>query len=266
MSELIFAGGRLHGRIAAGVGSLVLSNVLRKNAVTQAMWQAVPLALDWLVHEQGARVIVLEGDGGKDFSSGADISEFNDIRKDAASARAYEDLNIAAFAAIRTCPVPVIARIRGICFGGAMGLAAACDIRLADDSARFAVPAAKLGLAYPAEAVVDFVAGLGAQRTRQLLYTGTELSARAMFDCGFLLAVTSADRLVPDTLEIAGQIAANSPMSVAASKLAIRAVVEGDAELARAARQAGSATFDSRDYAEGRQAFLDRRPANFKGD
>ena len=93
------------------------------------------------------------------------------------TARIYEASNSRAFAAIREAPVPVIAAIRGICYGGGFGLAAAADLRLASAEAVFAVPAAKLGLAYPADAVQDFVRGLGSQLARKALFTGAPLKA-----------------------------------------------------------------------------------------
>jgi enoyl-CoA hydratase/carnithine racemase len=162
--------------------------------------------------------------------------------------------------------VPVIAAISGICYGGGMGLAAACDLRLADETARFCVPAARLGLAYPADAVIDFVSTMGAQRARQALFTGAELPARMMQDCGFLLAVTAPDRLMPEANDLANAIAANAPLSVRASKLAIRATIENSESLAAAAIAAGAHTFDSQDYAEGRQAFAERRKPHFTGE
>ncbi len=141
----------------------------------------LPKAVSWLVDSAEVRVIVLKGDGGNDFCSGADISEFAAVRSDHESATHYEALNVAAFAAIRQAPVPVIAAICGICFGGGLGLAAACDLRIADRSARFAIPAARLGLAYPVDGMGDITLGLGTDLARLALYTGQELDNAMLF-------------------------------------------------------------------------------------
>ncbi|WP_342587240.1 enoyl-CoA hydratase-related protein [Hoeflea olei] len=246
-----------------GIGRLTIARPEKRNALTDAMWRALPAAIAWLVKTRAMRVIVIEGAGGRDFSAGADIGEFETLRKDAGTARAYETANSAAFAAIRTCPVPVIAAIRGICFGGGFGLAAAADLRLADTSARFAIPAARLGLAYPPDAVQDLVRALGDQQARRALYTAGELSAAEALACGCLLSVSDADRLDAEVDALAARMAAAAPLSVRASKAAISA---GPAPQSRdRADRLAAATFDSEDYAEGRRAFMEKRAPAFSG-
>lgn len=262
-----FAEGKLVAAARDGVASLTFRNESRKNAVTAAMWRAIPKALHYLTVEAKARVVILAGAGGQDFSAGADISEFDTVRKDAETARAYELDNSLAFRAIRTARVPTIAAIRGICYGGGFGIAAACDLRLADDSARFAIPPARLGLAYPADAVRDIFTALGNQMTRRLLYTGLPVGARELEQCGFLAKATpDAALLEAEIFSLAETIAANAPISVAASKLAIRAVTESDDVLLSEAEVLGASTFDSADYAEGRAAFAERRKPVFRGE
>ena len=143
---------------ANGVATVVINRPARKNAITKAMWVELASHVNRLSSEPGVRVIVLRG-AGQDFSAGADISEFDTLRGDADSARAYEATNSAAFAALRNCTIPVIAAIRGICFGGGLGLAAACVQRIASPDALFDVPAARLGLASPSvfEAFFEFL-------------------------------------------------------------------------------------------------------------
>lgn len=262
-----FAEGKLVVACDAGIGTLTFHNEPRKNAIDAAMWRAIPRALHFLSVEAQARVIILAGAGGRDFSAGADISEFETVRKDAETARAYELENSVAFRAIRAVRVPTIAAIRGICYGGGFGVAAACDLRLADESARFAIPAARLGLAYPADAVQDIVLSLGNQTTRKLLYTGQPMTAHDLAPSGFLLTVLdNLQTLEAEVFALAGAIAANAPLSIAASKLAIRAVTENDNVLLSEAEVLGASTFESADYAEGRAAFSERRKPVFKGE
>jgi enoyl-CoA hydratase/carnithine racemase len=260
-----FAGGLVRTSCNDGIGRLLLDNGNRKNAVTAAMWAAIPQALRRLTDDEDARVIIIAGGGDQDFSAGADIGEFDTKRKDGATARPYEALNSSAFAAIRHCRVPTIAVIRGICFGGGFGIAAACDLRIADENARFSIPAARLGLAYPADAMQDIVAGLGPQMAKVALFTAAPLSAAKMIAAGFLLETVAADALEAEAHALAAAIASNAPLALHASKLAIRAVVEQDNDLLREAEIMGMETFDSQDYAEGRAAFAERRKPHFTG-
>lgn len=260
-----FAGGHVRARCSETIGTLSIDNPARRNAVTAAMWRAIPQALRYLTEEAHARVIIVSGSG-KDFSAGADISEFDTERKDAATSRIYEALNSDAFAAIRRCRVPTIAMIRGICFGGGLGIAAACDMRIADESGRFSVPAARLGLAYPADAMQDIVTALGPQMAKVALFTSAPMSAARMAASGFLLEAVAADTLEAEAMALARAIAANAPLALHASKMAIRAVIEQDNDLLREAEILGAETFDSADYREGRLAFAEARKPRFTGE
>lgn len=262
-----FAGGAITTAIASdGIGQLIINRPEKRNALTDAMWRALPGALDWLVEQNQARVVIIEGAGGKDFSAGADIGEFETLRKDGDTARIYEKGNSDAFAAIRTCPVPVIAAIRGICFGGGFGIAAAADIRLADETARFAIPAARLGLAYPLDAVQDLVRALGDQTARWALFSAREMSAREAQASGCLLMLCPPEQLEMEVLQLALDIAEAAPLSVRASKAAISAQASGLQQDFEQAAARAALTFDSLDYAEGRRAFMEKRGARFSGE
>lgn len=247
------------------IGRLIINRPEKRNALNDAMWRALPAALAWLVETERVRAVIIEGAGGLDFSAGADIGEFETLRKDAATARDYEAGNSAAFAAIRTCPAPVIAAIRGICFGGGFGIAAAADIRLADDTARFAIPAARLGLAYPLDAVQDLVRALGDQRARHALYSTQEISATDALACGCLLSLFRPDQLEIEAAALALRIANAAPLSVRASKAAISNQTQPTQETIEKAASLAAATFDSYDYTEGRLAFMEKRSPTFNG-
>ena len=245
------------------VARIVIGNPARRNAIDFAGWRALATLIDE-VGRSGARVVVISGSGAH-FCAGADISEFETVRRDATTARAYEAANSAAFAAIRDCAVPVIAAIRGVCYGGGFGLAAACDLRIATADARFAVPAARLGLAYPLDAMIDVVKAAGDQMARYLTLTAQPIDAATALRAGFLLEVTEANAFEARVTAIAGAIARSAPLSVRASRLAIASVMTGDPGTAEQAAAAGQATFDSQDYAEGRAAFLGKREPVFGG-
>ena len=250
--------------LADGVATLVIDRERRKNAMTQAMWRDMARLFEEFSSDAALRAVVLKG-AGSDFCAGADISEFDTVRADAQSAMAYEAQNDAAFAAIRNCPVPTIAAIRGICFGGGFGLAAACDIRLATQDALFSVPAARLGLAYPVDAMTDIVHAAGPQMAKYLAYSGARIEAAAALRAGFLLDVVEDIDLERRVSDLAALIAINAPISVRASKASIGAVLSGDASMRARAVELGDQTFESSDYAEGRAAFREKRAARFRG-
>ena len=250
--------------LAEGVATVTIDRPARKNAMTQDMWAAMAEIFGELGGDRSVRAIVLTG-AGADFCAGADIAEFETVRGSAESAKAYEATNSATFSAIRNCPVPTIAAIRGICFGGGFGMAAACDLRVGSSTALFSVPAAKLGLAYPVDAMVDIVRALGPQMAKYLTFSAARLDAAAALDAGFLLEIVEPGGLDLRAGELAGVIAASAPLSVRASKASIRAVMTGTAEDAARAGLLGDATFESADYAEGRAAFREKRPPRFSG-
>ncbi len=248
-----------------GVVAVTIDRPARKNAMTQAMWREMAALFAAFADDGSVRAVVLRGEGG-DFCAGADIGEFETVRGNAHSARAYEADNSAAFAAIRNCPVPTIAAIGGICFGGGFGLAASCDIRIASADAVFSVPAARLGLAYPVDAMADIVHSVGPQVAKYMTYSAARLDAPAARGAGFLLEIVPPDEIEPRAEQLAAIIATNAPLSIRASKAAINAVLSGDNAEIAGAIALGDATFESADYAEGRAAFREKRPARFSGN
>ena len=251
-------------KVENGIARLTVARPEKKNAINHAMWAAIADNVTDLSRESDIRALVLSGQG-TDFSAGADISEFDAVRRDAGTARAYEKANSDAFAALRDAPFPTIAAISGICYGGGFGLAAACDLRIATPDATFCVPAARLGLAYPQEAMVDIVTAAGPQMARYLTFTAARIDAPRALAAGFLLEIIDPAHLSERATALAEQIAVNAPLSVRASKASIRAVITGRAEDAQAARALGDVTFNSLDYAEGRAAFRERRKPHFEG-
>lgn len=256
--------GFLTRKVSHGVMTIVIDRPERKNAMTDAMWHEMADLFADVSGDPSVRAVILTG-AGNDFCAGADISEFETLRGSADSALTYEAGNSAAFAAIRTCPVPTIAAIRGICFGGGFGMAAACDLRIASPTALFSVPAARLGLAYPVDAMSDIVEALGAQMAKYLAFSAARLDPTAALDAGFLLEIVEPGGLDLRATELAATMAANAPLSVKASKASIRAALSHDAHDTAHASALGDATFDSADYAEGRSAFLAKRSAQFSG-
>ena len=264
-SRRIFAQDGLIAATDGNRGFLSINRPDRKNAISFEMWREIPDALDWLVRLGDIRCVVLQGEGHTDFSAGADITEFDQVRQDPETAQQYELSNSTAFSAVRRCPVPVVAAIKGICFGGAFGLAAAADIRIASNEAVFSVPAGRLGLAYPVDAMSDIVEALGPQNARALLYTGRRMNAREAQAAGFLYTVCGLADLDATVIELTDQILANAPLSNRASKASIRASLSGKGEDRSHADEIARLTFVSADYDEGRKAFREKRAPVFVG-
>jgi enoyl-CoA hydratase/carnithine racemase len=245
-------------------GWLVLNRPERRHALNAEMWSAIPPLMKSLDECLDVRVIVIRGAGAEAFAAGADISEFGQARSDAAAARAYEQLNGQAFAAIRSTTKPVIAMIEGICFGGGLAIALACDLRVCGPTALFSLPPARLGLAYPLDGLKDLVAAIGASAAKELLFTARRIGAAEALGLGLVNRLF--DHAETGTRMLSAEIAANAPLTIAHAKRAIDLVADrpGHADEAAIASLAAQC-FDSEDYSEGRQAFAEKRKPLFKG-
>ena len=248
------------------VGTVIMSNPDKFNAMTTAMWQALPQRIAELDADPAIHVIVLTGDGDKAFVSGADISQFGAERTDAAAQQRYGEVVDAAYLAPVKAGKPVIARIRGICMGGGLGLAAACDLRVAADDARFRMPAGRLGLGYKPEGVQRFVSLLGVQNTCDIFFTARVFDAAEALRIGFLSQVVAASDLDRTVSSLASMIADNAPLTARAVKLAVNAFVGNAAHVTHASAQAAAdACNTSEDYREGVRAFSEKRKPVFTG-
>ncbi len=246
------------------VGRLILDRPERRNALTRDMWQALPQAVATLTAEKDLRVIVMSGAGGH-FSSGADITEFAELFSGPATTE-YERANLDAFRALAECPLPTIAMIEGFCLGGGLALALCCDMRLASDKAIFALPPAKLGLAYPLHGIMRLLQAIPPAAARELLLTGRRVDTTWALRTGLVNDVRPREQLETETLAMAREIAANAPLSIAHARATIDALAgnlsQHDAERLHALARS---CFDSEDYAEGIRAFRERRPPRFRG-
>ncbi len=247
------------------LGFIIASNPTRMNAFTAGMWEAVPRLIAAAEADDAIRVIVLRGAGTRAFSAGADISEFDSARSGGATA-SYDELNDAAFRALSGCSKPVIAMIHGFCLGGGLAVALCADIRIADDAAEFAIPAAKLGLGYNARWVRPLLAAVRPAQAKELLFTGRRVKVADALAMGLINTVVPTEALEEKTRALAGEIAANAPLTVRAAKRTIdeltRKPQTPDLETLDAMVQA---CFASEDYAEGRLAFKEKRKPRFKG-
>lgn len=248
------------------VGRVIISNPKKLNAMSLEMWQALPSALAELDGDPKIRMIVLEGDGNEAFMSGADISQFQDNRINAQTQDYYDAAVAAAYAAPEACSKPVVAKISGICMGGGLGLAAACDLRFCRDDSRFRMPASRLGIGYGASGVQRFMLVFGLQNTLDIFFSARIFDAFEAQRMGFVTRIApreSFDRMVE---EWCSQVADNAPLVLTAVKKTANGLLPilrpdrlGDAQAAIAACLA------SDDYREGVRAFSERRKPLFRG-
>lgn len=248
------------------LATISVCNPSHHNAMTLDMWQALPTLMQEAEQNPNVRAIIIRGSGNTAFVSGADISEFSELRARGAPARAYDKANSVAFAAIRNCSKPTIAMIQGACMGGGFGIAAACDLRYASTNAAFAIPAAKLGIGYPVDAMQDIVSAVGSSAAKELFYTAKTINAEEAQRLGFLNQVFEGTDLEPNTQSIAERIANGAPLTLMAAKKAIIASEHPCEQTQEEAVRAAEACFDSADYEEGVKAFLNKRKARFVGE
>ncbi|MCB1379775.1 MAG: enoyl-CoA hydratase/isomerase family protein [Alphaproteobacteria bacterium] len=245
-------------------GWLVFNRPARRNALNAEMWAAIPPLMKSLDECHDVKAVVIRGAGHDAFAAGADISEFGETRANAEAAKVYEALNGAALAAIRDARKPVIAMIQGFCIGGGLAIALACDIRVADASALFALPPGRLGLAYPLDGLRDLVVAIGAPAAKDLLFTARRVKAHEALRLDLINHVY-AD-IEPETAMLCAEIADGAPLTMTHAKRAIDLITgrAGHVDSEAVAILAG-ACFDSEDYLEGRNAFAEKRKPTFNG-
>jgi enoyl-CoA hydratase len=248
------------------IGRMIFNNPAKHNAVSSDMWAAVGTIMNDLNNDDAIRVVIVSGAGGKAFVSGADISKFENERADAEAEAKYHLLNRSAREKLSNAPKPTIAMIRGYCIGGGVGTAMACDMRICSDNARFAIPAARLGVGYYYDDIKKLTDLIGPSFTKEIFFTARQFDAIEARDMGLV------DRIVPDgelddyVKNYADTIAANAPMTIAAVK---KSVIEGakdpnDRDVALCDEMVDICNA-SKDYAEGRQAFMEKRKPVFVG-
>ena len=256
--------GKLRVERDGPIGRLVLDNPARRNAIGAEMWRAIPKAMAELDADSAIRCIVLRGEGTAAFAAGADISEFEMRRSSAAGVKAYEALIDAAHYAIENSPKPVIALIHGFCVGGGMAVALSCDLRYADASARFAIPAARLGLGYGVPGTNRLVATVGHAAAREIMFSARRYGAEEALAMGLVNRVLPDAELDAYVRELALELAANASLTIAASKSVINALIAAKGDYAEAEKTVARC-MESEDYVEGRRAFMEKRAPAFKG-
>lgn len=241
---------QLSHTVADGVATVVIDHPAKRNAMTAGMWSALPPLLARLAADPDVRALVLTG-AGDTFCAGADIST---LRRDAGEAP--QDLAVRAEEALAAFPKPALAAIRGYCVGGGCQLAGACDLRFAEEGARFGVTPAKLGIVYPASSTRRLVEQVGPSAAKYLLFSGELIGAERALRTGLVDEVLEPGGLDARVAEFTRGLVSRSQLTQAAAKDFVAGRTDRVAHWARQAR-------DSEETAEGVHAFLERRAPRF---
>jgi enoyl-CoA hydratase/carnithine racemase len=248
------------------IATLVLNRPRLRNAINLAMWGEIARLTAGFVEDDTVRAIVYRGAGTEAFASGADISEFPESRKDTETSLRYNAATAAAYASVRECPKPTVAMIHGFCMGGAMGLAMACDLRFAAEGSKFGIPAARLSIVYPPEAIGQLVDLVGPAYAKDILFSARTVGDREALAIGLVQRLVPADELERTTYDYLRLVTDNAPLSVRGSKVSIHAYLAGFTEESRRRLRALSLeAVESEDYREGTRAFLEKRRPTFRG-
>lgn len=245
------------------IATVTLDRPDSRNAVDLEMWRGLAEIFTQLRASPDLRGVILTG-AGDCFSSGADIGDFEETRATVAQGLGYEADVDRACDAIAGLGCPVIAVIRGYCYGGACHLAIASDFRFVDEAALFCIPAARLSIVYSARGMARLVALVGLAEAKRIFYSAQTFGAREAVASGF------ADRIEVDPLAAAmawlRSIADLAPLSIAGAKTILNMVaMPGEPYDAALADAVTLRALASADYAEGRRAFAAKRSPQFRG-
>jgi len=245
------------------IARVTLNRPDKRNAINAAMWRGLRDVAVRLAEEPTLRVVLLRGAGDLAFSAGADILEMQQTVSDPQRMKVMQDIVLEAQLAWERVPIPTLAIIRGACTGGGCGLALSCDLRLATPDAFFAIPPAKLGLAYSLADTKRLYDLVGPSRTKEILFTGRRINAAEALHLGLINEIVEPESLDTRANSLAKEIADNAGNSVRAAKAVTAMISAGvNAETADSRRYYDE-SFYSEDFREGAAAFIEKRPPRF---
>jgi enoyl-CoA hydratase len=252
---------RMIAEIDGSIGWMVFNNPGKLNAMAPDMWAAIPTILDHYEKDPAVRVVVLKGAGEKAFISGADINRFEERLGSAQVGKSDGDYMRNALDRLEHCTKPTIAMIRGYCLGGGLLVALHTDMRIAADTARLGIPAAKLGIAYTLSGVQKVLDLVGPAIAREMLFTARQFNGVEAQAMGLVNRAPAEAELEAFTRSYCATMAEN-----AASKSIIAELMKPRGDIDRAECDAiAKGCMDSEDFAEGRRAFAEKRKPVFKG-
>ena len=245
--------------IAGKIARVTFNNPAARNALSWPMYEDLKKICDSLASNPNIRVVIFRGAGDKAFVSGSDIQQFVDLKKD----EAYEVAVDHIFASLQQLPMPTIAMIEGLAVGSGLLMATACDFRISTKDARFGIPVAKtLGNCLSPSNLSWLAAHLGVPMVKKMLLTAELIKAPELLESGFLYQTAEAAELQESVNALAEKLAALAPITQKASKLTLARLLQSNlpdcTDLMRE-------TYNSKDFKEGVNAFLEGRPPQWVG-
>jgi len=268
MATLLYDTGtvRVQTWLEASTLHIHFNNPARHNALSVDMWEAVPPLLKKAQDDERVRLVVFSGAGEKAFVSGADISQFEDMRAQSEAVTRYEQMAEEALMSIHDFPKPTLACLRGYCIGGGVNVAISCDMRIASDDSVFSIPAARLGLGYRYSAMKNLIDLIGPGAAKDLFFTARRIDAAEARSLGLVTRVSTPDTLDELLAVYTDAIAQNAPLTIAAGKAITREILKPSPELDMdLCTSLIRGCFESADYTEGRTAFMQKRKPIFTG-
>ncbi|HYD32218.1 MAG TPA: enoyl-CoA hydratase-related protein [Azospirillaceae bacterium] len=249
---------------AGTVVTVVLNRPDRMNAMNKAMWLELGRAMRDVSADDTVRCVVLRGAGGKAFSPGADITEFDSERATPEQAAEYGELMGTTTEAIGDCPHPTVALIEGNCVGAGLAIALTCDLRICGEGSRFGVPVNRLGVSMPWSELATVVAAVGRSTALEILFEARVFGAAEAKEKGIVSRVVADAEVEKEAYAMARRIADGAPFVNRVHKRLVRTLARGEA-LGDVDKALSFACFATSDYREGLAAFLGKRKPVFQG-
>lgn len=246
------------------IATVVLSNPERLNALSLPMWRRLRDIVSALHGDETVRCIVVRGAGGKAFAAGADIAEFAKERANSAQAKHYGQEVANSLRALAECRHPTVALIEGACVGGGLLVASQCDLRIANESARFGVPVKNLGLVEAYDELGAMMNVAVRPLALEILLEGRVFGAREAYEKGLVNRVVPDDKVAEEAYATARRIADGAPLAARWHKKFVRRLAE-PRPLSQEEMDESYACFDTEDFREGVAAFLAKRKPKFTG-
>ncbi|MDR2926327.1 MAG: enoyl-CoA hydratase/isomerase family protein [Azoarcus sp.] len=249
--------------VTAGVAELTLDNPGKQNAIDLAMWREISRIMAIINADASIRAVLVRGEGGH-FAAGGDLEDFATARATLEQALIYHEEVARVLNAIRHCAHPTLAMIRGSCIGGGLEIAACCDIRICDTSARFGAPINRLGFSmYPGEMAM-LLKVCGASTVAEMLLEARVMDAEEAVRKNIVSRMVAPEALQTEVDAALRRILAGAPKVATWHKHWLRRLAH-DAPLSEEEKKASFAFLGTNDYREGLAAFLEKRKPEFTG-